>query len=133
MTWKAGTLSEYADLVSWTPPSWLYAAACRNPTYRKSWWFRAGRKRLDIQIRNRARNICIYECPVRWRCLAKYSEEYDGIFGGLDAEERANLLYGVLFDDRHNPDVLRAKVERRQANRPNTIVRKGVSVEIRVS
>lgn len=106
------TLDQYADLVRWNSPPWLQAAACRNPNYYTNWWFREKQKRSDIQLRDKARSVCIYDCPVRYRCLARFIMEPFGIFGGLDEDERKRLRDSMSRQHWHNSNAVRAKLER---------------------
>ena len=99
MTWKAGCLGELADLFVWEPPSWRKSAACRTEG-KTTWMFyyeKSGRSSAyELQVKALARSICT-NCPVRWKCLAEYIDEPAGIFGGLDADERA----GIRLSKRH--------------------------------
>lgn len=82
---------------------------------------------MSRNLRERARAICMYECPVRYRCLARFIDEPHGIFGGLDAEERLKLKRSTHCNSWNDPDALRLKLER------HLTVNKGeVSVEIQV-
>jgi len=128
MTWKSGSLGELADFFVWTPPPWFRQGACRNSNYKTWWWFKPKGSRFDKVIRERARAICIYECPVRWRCLQHYLDEPFGIFGGLDEEERRLVWLELSPQSRGRVDAVRAKVEK------HSITKRGeVIVEIQVS
>jgi len=121
-----GSMAIFKDVFQWTPPPWIRNASCRSAIYRPSWWFRGGNKKIDRQIRERAKAICIYECPVRYRCLSRFLQEPGGIFGGMDDEERTELAESVHFELWSDPDALRAKVEGHLMRE-----RQGVRVEIR--
>ena len=125
---KDYSLDIYADLFKWTPPPWLSQAACRNIKYRPSWWKRKGKTSLDMDLSERARAICVYECPVRYRCLSRFITEPFGIFGGLNGVERKELRESIFPANWGKPDVLRAKLEKNLS-----IESEGSSVEIRVS
>lgn len=112
-------LATLADFVRWSTPFWVRAAACRNPKYRSSWWFRDGKKKLDKNLREKAKSICIYECPVRYQCLAKFMTEPHGIFGGLDEDERKQLAASMHYEARNDYTEVRLKVERRQQQESN--------------
>ena len=111
--WKAGIIAELADLVRWDPPSWLRQAACRNPKYRPSWWFMDHSTVLSKRLKRRATLICENECPVRWRCLARYLNEPYGVFGGLDKDARDKLKLSIIPRLRTDPVYLQVKVTRR--------------------
>ncbi len=113
-------LAELADFFRWTPPSWIKAAACRTKGYRPSWWMRNGKKKLDMNLREKAKDICIYECQVRWRCLARFMDEEAGIFGGMDEEERKALWDAMPYYQRADPIQVQLKVGRRSAKEERT-------------
>jgi len=66
----------------------LQHAACRN--YDPEWWFPLSK---TTETSEEAKKICWSECPARRECL-KLSFRYgipDGIWGGLDAEQRQRI------------------------------------------
>ena len=102
-----GSMAIYADLFVWKSVPWLERAACRShPDW---WWFENGQTRNSENVRNRAKKIC-KECPMRWQCLAKYMDQPDGIWGGLDLAERQRLAPSIPTRLRGNTAVLRAVV-----------------------
>lgn len=70
------------------PASWAMLAACASQD--PDVWFAA-----DLAIVIAAKAVCA-ACPVRAECLAEALDrgETEGIWGGLTAEERAQLLAG---------------------------------------
>lgn len=72
--------------------NWEDKAECRKHDP-ELWWPQEGLKgRFRAE---RAKEICLKECPVRDECLqANMHEEY-GIVGGLDEQERRKLRNGM--------------------------------------
>lgn len=73
--------------------SWADEAACAG--HPADWWFPAdhGRRRIRHGDDRQAKNIC-NTCAVITQCLqhALDHDESDGVWGGLSAEERRELL-----------------------------------------
>jgi len=68
--------------------NWTKAAACTS--HDPELWF-AGEGSLGRFRAERAKDICIKDCPVRLECLTEHIGEEFGIFGGLDEKERKKL------------------------------------------
>ncbi|MFE5591488.1 WhiB family transcriptional regulator [Streptomyces sp. NPDC056549] len=74
-------------------PDWRAQADCRRPGRNPDWWFPTGTKaRQDREQAADAKAIC-RECPVAMQCLqwALNRREQDGIYGGLDVQQRESL------------------------------------------
>lgn len=75
-------------------PDWRLQADCRRSSRNPDWWFPTGIKtRADREQAADAKAIC-RECPVAMQCAqwALDRREADGIYGGLDAAQRASLI-----------------------------------------
>lgn len=70
---------------------WVARAACRTSSLGPDAWFPISNDPKDSE---EARLICETRCPVRESCLAAalQSRAIDGIWGGLDREQRRLLM-----------------------------------------
>ena len=77
--------------------NWQDEGACVGKP--SSWWFAEGDSEDAIADRRRAKKICV-GCPVREQCITFgiTIDASDGLFGGLDREERVAIahLRGVV-------------------------------------
>lgn len=67
--------------------AWLDDALCRDPLYDPEWWFADTANHRD---RARAMQVCGM-CPVRVPCLELSSNYPEGIWGGLEPQQRHQL------------------------------------------
>lgn len=71
------------------PEDWHDRGACRNRD--PEWWYAP----VNSGMHDRARTICLYDCPVRQQCLESSLDRKEqwGMWGGVDEEQRRRILH----------------------------------------
>lgn len=89
-------------------PLWKLEGACNNYNNNPDAWFPTV-DGMNGELANRAKEICLTECPVRERCLAQALEDREefGIFGGKTPRERRALLSGRVITPEESREIAR--------------------------